>query len=227
MEMIPLTLTALSLPIASPQPDDWLVVALHGWGANASDLVGLTSYITLPGVRFSFPEAPFAHPYAPGGRMWYDLPAQFNADAPPALHQQSDLQESRQRLSQWLRSLPEDSGIPLTRTVLAGFSQGGAMALDVGLSLPLAGLIILSGYCHGPLPATVTPRPIVMVHGTFDPVVPLALAQQARATLQAAGLSVQYHELPMGHEISPQALTLIRTALTHLSGKPQDSERRS
>lgn len=225
METTALTLTALSLPTTSPQPDDWLFVGLHGWGANARDLVGLASYLPLPGVRFVFPEAPFSHPYAPGGRMWYDLPTQFHPAHPPELHQQADLQQSCHHLRQWLQALPDDTGIPWDRTVLAGFSQGGAMALDVGLRLPLAGLIILSGYCHGPLPATISPRPIVMVHGTVDPVVPLALAQQARASLQAAGLSVQFHELPMGHGISPQALTLIKTAFLHLQGKAQDAEK--
>lgn len=83
------------------------------------------------------------------------------------------------------------------------------MTLDLGSQLPLAGQIILSGYLHGEAQAPVSPRPVVMVHGTFDPVVPIALAQQAQAALEALGQSVTWHELAMGHEIPPQVMGLI------------------
>ncbi|MGB8698240.1 MAG: dienelactone hydrolase family protein, partial [Thermosynechococcaceae cyanobacterium] len=178
-------------------------VALHGWGANAEDLASLAPYLTLNNYEFLFPDAPFPHPQVPGGRMWYDL---------SDLTQRIGLEDSRQHLTNWLQSLETETHLPLSQTVLAGFSQGGAMTLDVGSYLPVAGLIVLSGYLH---PATVRPLPahfppILMVHGRQDPVVPLAAAQHARDTLTQAGATVDYHEFDMGHEIQPQVLTLIR-----------------
>lgn len=85
------------------------------------------------------------------------------------------------------------------------------MTLDVGLSLPLAGLVALSGYLHPPAARSDQSfPPVLIVHGQRDQVVPLRAAQEARDVLTAAGASVQYHELNMGHEIQPVALTLIR-----------------
>lgn len=85
------------------------------------------------------------------------------------------------------------------------------MTLDVGLSLPLAGLIGLSGYLHPPaIPHGQTIPPSLLVHGRQDQVVPLRAAQEARDRLTALGARVEYHEIEMGHEIKPAVLTLIR-----------------
>ncbi|MGB3203211.1 MAG: esterase [Nodosilinea sp.] len=188
---------------------DWCLVALHGWGANAADLVGLAPYLNLPNVTMVFPDAPWPHPQAPGGRMWYSFPSEFDFRRPHDFAAQEDLQTSRDRLKVWLQDLPEVTNIPLERTVLAGFSQGGAMTLDVGPHLPLAGQIILSGYLHSEAQPPVSPRPVMMVHGSFDPVVPVALAHQSHGALRALGQSVIWHEMPMGHEIPPQIMALI------------------
>ena len=176
-------------------------MALHGWGANAQDLASLVPFLNLTNYQFMFPEAPFPHPYIYGGKMWYDL---SNEKA-------QGLPESRKLLTDWLKSLENSTGVPLSRTILSGFSQGGAMTLDVGLSLPLAGLIALSGYLHpvsnssaGGFP------PILIVHGTQDSVVPLSAAQKARDSLVALGGEVEYHEFNMGHEIRPEVLAIIR-----------------
>ncbi|HEY9736397.1 MAG TPA: hypothetical protein V6D06_08945 [Trichocoleus sp.] len=196
-----------------PTPTDWLLVALHGWGANADDLAGLVPYLNLPGFQMLFPNAPFAHPQVPLGRMWYSFPYGYDFRSPHDFEAQADLQESRQVLTDWLRSLPQQTGIPLSRTVLAGFSQGGAMTLDVGSTLPLAGLMVLSGYLHAPLPPAPLPlhqpRPVLLVHGQFDPIVPLPRAHQVKAALEAQGLAVNYHEKAMGHEILPEVIRLI------------------
>ncbi len=147
-----------------------------------------------------FPEGLLPHPSAPGGWMWYDFGAGYQG-----------LDHSRQALTDWLKSLPTSTGIPLSRTVLTGFSQGAAMTLDVGLSLPLAGLIGLSGYLHPPaIPHGQTIPPSLLVHGRQDQVVPLRAAQEARDRLTALGARVEYHEIEMGHEIKPAVLTLIR-----------------
>ena len=188
---------------------DWCLVALHGWGANAADLVGLAPYLDLPNFAMVFPDGPWPHPQAPGGRMWYSFPAGYDFRRPHDFAAQDDLQASQARLKTWLLNLAKTTQIPLERTILAGFSQGGAMSLDVGAQLPLAGQIILSGYLHGPAQATVTPRPVVMVHGTVDPVVPIALAHQAKEALIAQGQPVTWHEMAMGHEIPPQVMGLI------------------
>lgn len=184
-----------------------VIVALHGWGANSNDLVSLSPEVNLPGYQFVFPEAPFPHPQVPGGKMWYDL-----QDT-----NKSGLAESRQMLSEFLRSLPESTGIPLSQTVLLGFSQGGAMTLDVGLSLPLAGLVSLSGYLHAIVTKPNQPiSPILIVHGRQDQVVPLMAAQTARDTLLSLGAKVKYTEYDMGHEIKPNAIEQIQKFILSL-----------
>nr|MBA2749059.1 alpha/beta hydrolase [Tatlockia sp.] len=95
--------------------------------------------------------------------------------------------------------------------ILSGFSQGAAMTLDVGLHLPLAGLVALSGYLHPVTESTTSAiSPILLVHGRQDSVVPLSAAQKARDSLLAMGAKVQYQEFDMGHEIRPEVIALIR-----------------
>lgn len=132
--------------------------------------------------------------------MWYDL------------NTQEGLPDSRQLLLDWLQSLVVETQIPLERIILAGFSQGGAMTLDIGARLPLAGLICLSGYLHPSMTSLFSPQtpPVLLIHGQYDPVVPLSAAQTSHQTLSQAGVSVQYQELPMAHEINPEALGLIQ-----------------
>ncbi|WNZ45070.1 alpha/beta hydrolase [Leptolyngbya boryana CZ1] len=179
------------------------IVILHGWGANAQDVAFLCSLLKLDQVQFILPDAPFPFPYSPEGRMWYDLSeSNFSSD----FGQRSDLISSRQQLRDWLNSLEATTGIPLSRTILGGFSQGGAMTLDVGLSLPLAGLMILSGYQHSTLQPGTTVPPILMVHGRQDMVVPLAAAQLAKKNLEGMGIAIEYREFDIGHEISPLVL---------------------
>ena len=177
-----------------------LIVVLHGWGANAEDLASLVPLLNLTEYQFLFPNAPFPHPYTSVGRMWYDLSSQ----------EYKGVSESRQILKDWLLSLENETGVPLAKTILTGFSQGAAMTLDVGLGLPLAGLIALSGYMH-PLsqPLDEVP-PVLIVHGKQDTVVPLKAAQYARDNLIALGATVQYREFDMGHEIRPEVLPLIQ-----------------
>jgi phospholipase/carboxylesterase len=132
--------------------------------------------------------------------MWYDLSSQTGEGLP----------ESRKLLTDWLQSLEGSTGVPLSRTILSGFSQGAAMTLDVGLTLPLAGLVALSGYLH-PIAASAGQfPPVLLVHGRQDSVVPLKAAHQARETLVALGVAVQYQEFDMGHEIRPEVLAVIR-----------------
>lgn len=183
---------------------------LHGWGANAQDVASLSAYLDLPEFQMLFPDAPFPYAFGPMGRVWYNFPPNYTFSCDPSLAQQPELLESRQLLLDWVRSLESTTGIPLSRTILAGFSQGGAMALEVGLQLPLAGLLVLSGYLHRPVEAIENPPPVLMVHGRQDMVVPLEAAHHSRDQLQAAGVSVTYEELNSGHEISLQVLELVQ-----------------
>lgn len=196
-----LSLDAISLSPSSGQPPTHLLIFLHGWGADANDLAPLASFLDLPQYQFLFPNAPFPHPHVPMGRAWYALEAS----------DYHGLDESYQMLEQWLSSLEGQTGIPLSKTFLCGFSQGGAMALDVGLTLPLAGLCSMSGYLHAIPEVMASPiPPVLMVHGRQDTVVPIAAAQQAREVLKAAGVTVDYQEFDMGHEIPLPVLAELR-----------------
>ncbi|MFM2060581.1 MAG: hypothetical protein RLZZ507_251 [Cyanobacteriota bacterium] len=180
-----------------------LIVTLHGWGANAQDVASLLPYLNLPDYEFLLPNAPYPYPYADTGRAWYDLRNE---------NMYQGLPESRQLLIDWLQSLEKNTGVPLSRTILSGFSQGGAMTLDVGLTLPLAGLVVMSGYLH-PGVATLNKSsfpPTLIMHGTQDQVVPLSAATKAREVAQALGVTVDYHEFEMGHEINLQMLEVLR-----------------
>lgn len=160
--------------------------------------------LELPNYQFMVPDAPFPHPYGVGGKMWYNLSENltFGGD----ISTQSDLGISRTLLTDWLTSLEASTGVPLSRTILGGFSQGGAMTLDVGLRLPLAGLMVLSGYLHGAVPQASVYPPILMVHGRQDAVVPLSAARNAYDRLSALNATISYSEFDMGHEISPLVL---------------------
>ncbi|MGB7440388.1 MAG: alpha/beta hydrolase [Coleofasciculaceae cyanobacterium] len=197
-----MSLTSISVPPANGQAPTKLVVCLHGFGANAQDLASFAPLLNLPEYQFLFANAPFEHPSVPGGRMWYDLYSQ----------DYQGLDSSRQLLKDWLKSLEDSTGVPLSQTILSGFSQGGAMTLDVGLTLPLAGLVSLSGYLHSQpeLTAKQSPPPVLIVHGKEDMVVPIGAAKLAKESLSNLGVKVKYQEFEMGHEIRPAVLALIR-----------------
>lgn len=179
-----------------------IIVCLHGSGSKAQSLASMAPALHLPDFQFIFPNAPYPDPSVPGGKMWYDLKSP----------QHKGLTQSRQRLINWLKALSNSTGIPLESTILSGFSQGAAMALDVGLMLPLAGVVSLGGY----LPTTPKPMslaalpPVLMVQGRFDKIVTEAEAQEARASLEALGVKVKYREFDIGHELKPPCIAEMR-----------------
>ncbi len=205
-----MTLKTITMPPANGQPPQGVVVILHGWGASAKDVVPLAALLRLPTCQLVFPDAPFPHPYSTDGKMWYDFTDNFNFRVTPEFRDRADLVTSRNQLTSLLKALPATTGVPLSRTILGGFSQGGAMTLDVGLGLPLAGLMVLSGYLHAPIVPQPAFPPVLMVHGRQDTVVPLVAAKQALASLRELGAQVQYQEFDMGHEIRPQVLALVQ-----------------
>lgn len=196
---------------ATCDPPQGAVVLLHGWGGNVQDLAAIAQYLCLPQLQYYLPSAPFPHPYNPVGRMWYSFPNNYQFSPEDPFQPGDDLTTSRHLLTDWLQTLPEKAGVPLSRTLLAGFSQGGAMTLDVGLALPLAGLLVMSGFLHTVPAGDRQPKaPILMVHGRQDAVVPLAVARYARDCMQSLGATLAYQELDIGHEIDPEALQLMR-----------------
>jgi phospholipase/carboxylesterase len=196
-----LSLNFISVPPANGQAPVGLIVCLHGFTGNSQQLAPFAPMFNLPEYQFLFPDAPYSNPY--GGRMWYNL---RNQDY-------QGLAASRQQLTDWLKSLESTTGVPLSRTILAGFSQGGAMTLDVGLTLPLAGLVCLSGYLHSMSepPARKSFPPVLIVHGKQDQMVPVSSAQRARDSLKALGVTVKYQEFDMGHIVIPEVLVLMRS----------------
>ena len=192
---------AISVMPSGTQPTHLLVV-LHGWGANYQDFVPFAKVLNLPGFGYFFPNAPFAHFQVPEGKAWYALENKGF----------TNLAQSRQLLIDWLKSLEDSTGVPLSKTVLAGFSQGGAMTLDVGLTLPLAALASFSGYLHYQPQAVEEPTfpPTLIIHGKQDPVVPLEAAVKARDELTKIGVPVRYQEFEMAHEVQDTAIALFK-----------------
>ncbi|MEA5471661.1 alpha/beta hydrolase [Spirulina sp. 06S082] len=201
-----MSLESQSILPRNGQKPNRLLVMLHGWGANFNDLTGLVDLLDLPDYQFLFPNAPFPHFQIPGGRAWYALERE----------EREGLTESRQLLLEWLRSLPEETGIPFDRTVLFGFSQGAAMTLDVGFELPFAGLCSFSGYLHAPPQGKKTSPPTLIVHGDRDPVVPVQAAREVKEILSKQGVTIEYCEFAMAHEIDYPALVTLKKFLKNL-----------
>ncbi len=194
---------------------DASVIWLHGLGADGWDFVPIVDELQalgIPAARFVFPHAPMMPVTINGGyvmRAWYDI---LGTD----LVRREDAAGIRASQAQ-VEALIEREvarGTPRARVVLAGFSQGSAIALQTGLrqSERLAGIVALSGYL--PLAdrlaaersAPTMTCPIFMAHGKFDPVVPIERGQSSCAALRALGYAVQWHEYPMEHAVCAEEL---------------------
>ena len=192
----------ITIPPSNGKEAEYLVVALHGWGANYHDLEDLVPMLNLPSCQFVLPNAPFPHSSVPNGKAWYGL------ETPDY----QGLAESRQMLFNWLSSLEDTTKIPLEKTIMVGFSQGGAMSLDVGLHFPLAGVCSISGFLHyqPKFKENTTYPPVLMVHGKLDQVVPLSFAHHGRDELNKIGVNIDYYEFPnMTHGIPQEALNVM------------------
>ncbi len=180
------------------------VIWLHGLGADGHDFESIVPHLRLPDtlkVRFIFPHAPKQPVTVNGGyvmRAWYDIYEQ-------AIERKVDL-DGIQASSKYIERLIAreiDKGIAPARIILAGFSQGGVIALETGLRYQprLAGIVALSTYLADSNQTPPDAMSVFMGHGSFDPVVPFKLGQQARDLLQSNGHMVQWHSYPMEHSV--------------------------
>lgn len=186
------------------------VVWLHGLGADGHDFVPIVPELGLPdelGVRFVFPHAPSIPVAINGG---FVMPAWYDIRSPELGLQQDELGMRRSIAAvEALLERERERGIPSARTVLAGFSQGGAIALAAGLRQrePLAGILALSTYMvlGSTLQAQAGPQarsvPILQAHGRNDPMVRFERGEEACAELRAAGHAVEFRAYPMQHEV--------------------------
>jgi phospholipase/carboxylesterase len=199
-----------TIELQTPEAPRFSLLVLHGLGADGNDFVPIARELSLDAVgpvRFVFPHAPVMPVTINNGypmRAWYDI---LEADL-VRREDEAGLRKSLTSVEALLRA-QEARGIPASRTVLAGFSQGCAMALLAGLrhGERLAGIAGLSGYL--PLAATTAAErhvanhetPVFLAHGTRDGVVPLGRGLQTRDALVALGYAVEWHDYPMEHSV--------------------------
>jgi phospholipase/carboxylesterase len=204
-----------------PNPDG-SVIWLHGLGADGHDFETAVPALVTPGMRalrFVFPHAPMrAVTLNAGARMraWYDVRG-FDRNA---AQDESGVRDSDAAIRALIRR-ENERGIATERIVLAGFSQGGAMALFTGTRLgqQLAGIIGLS--CYLLLAASFAAErhaanqstPIFLAHGSVDAVIDLRLGEKTRALLEGAGYAVQWHSYPMPHAVCAEELAAIAAFL--------------
>jgi len=184
------------------------IVWLHGLGADGHDFAPIVPELGLPDdVRFVFPHAPAIPVTINGGAVmpaWYDI---LEMDL-HRRHDEGGIRRSSEQVEQLLAREVE-RGVPAERTILAGFSQGGAIALHRGMrhSERLAGIVGLSTYLvqGDTLDAEASDAnrdtPIFMAHGTLDPMVPVDRGQAGRDVLLAAGRDLSWHEYAMQHQV--------------------------
>ncbi len=190
-----------------PHPGASLII-LHGLGADGSDFAPLADEMDLRAigvVRYVLPHAPQMPVTINGG---YVMPAWFDIRHDRSQEDEAGLRASQARVEALL-AREQARGVPAHRIVLAGFSQGCAMALLTGLRYPerLAGIVGMSGYL--PLAAKLADErnranadvPIFLAHGTQDEMVALPRATASRDALQALGYPVDWHAYPMGHSL--------------------------
>lgn len=201
-----------------PSPQ-WAVIWLHGLGADGHDFAPLVPELVRsdwPALRFVFPHAPVRPVTINNGvrmRAWYDI---VGMDFPT----RADAQGVAQSVLQANTLIEREGarGIPPGRILLAGFSQGGAIALSAALTrtTPLAGVIGLSTY----LPASESAaavlvdgaqrQPVFMAHGSGDPVIPLVHAERSAQVLRELGFTVDWHRYPMAHQVCADEIDDLR-----------------
>lgn len=209
-----------TVEVAPPDGEaDASVIWMHGLGADGHDFEPVVGELGLPPglrVRFVFPHAPMIPVSLNNGwvmRAWYDLKG-------PSLerieHDEAGVRRSQASIEALVRR-ENERGVRTSRIVLAGFSQGGAMSVHVGVRYPekLAGIVALSSYVvlpdrlAGEMSEANLRTPILHCHGTLDPMVPERLGRAGCDRLTTLGYSVEYHRWPMQHQVCLEEIALI------------------
>jgi phospholipase/carboxylesterase len=204
------------------------VIWMHGLGADGNDFVPIVKELDLsgaPAIRFIFPHAPMMPVTINNGyvmRAWYDV----SFGDLEGRTKRADEQGVRQSQAQIGQLIARETGrkIPIEKIVVAGFSQGGAIALQTGLRYPhkLAGVMALSCYlpCADSLATEAAPAnaktPVLIAHGTQDPVVPYAMGKNSSDMLVKAGYAVEWHDYPMQHSVCLEEVRDIGAWLTRV-----------
>ncbi|MDH3718634.1 MAG: dienelactone hydrolase family protein [Planctomycetota bacterium] len=245
-----LTLGGLSCRVVDALPEgrspEFLVVLCHGFGAPGTDLVPLAPELmhaapsVAQAVRFVFPAAPLSldHMGLFGGRAWWPVEVGALAaavergqlrdlmdDAPP------ELEQARDMLTAAIGQLAAETGLPISRMVLGGFSQGSMLATDVALRLEesVAGLCVMSGTLKfesvwRAQTARHAKMRVLISHGRQDPIVPFIGAEWLNNMLVQAGLDVKFIQFDGGHTIPPEVLTALARLLVELTSLNEQSK---
>ncbi len=196
---------------------DAVVIWMHGLGADGSDFPPTIPYLRLPEdlkIRFLFPNAPERPVTINGGwvmRSWYDILSMDNNGREIS---RDELRSSVDSISAIIQAQTA-AGIAPERILLVGFSQGGAVAYETGLTYPqrIGGIAAMSTYLPRHLdevaPSAVKDLPIIALHGTMDDVVSLSMGESAVEQLSKVGYQPQWKTFPMGHEVSIESLNTL------------------
>ena len=215
-----------TVEIEPANPAAGSVIWLHGLGADGHDFEPVVAELGLPErvrLRFVFPHAPIRPVTLNGGmrmRAWYDI-ISLDRSGP---QDEKGIRQSAAILTDLIER-ERKRGIANDRVVVAGFSQGGAIAIHTALrhSQQLAGLLALSTWL--PLGSSFAAEvlnnphsqsrdlPVFMAHGTFDPMLPISMGVESKAALQKAGFRVEWHEYPMAHAVCAEEIVAIRNWL--------------
>jgi phospholipase/carboxylesterase len=185
------------------------ILALHGWGASALDLIGLAPVLNQGEALVLSPQGPIGIriPGGPMGYGWYPLGEGSQASS-------EELTQASAQVLDFLDVAQQRYPVDPRKVVLLGFSQGGALAFDLALRdcSRFAGVAALSSWLPEGVAAQIEPDtahqslPVLLVHGTEDPMVPVGRARESRQRLTALGVMLTYREYEMGHEINAEAL---------------------
>jgi phospholipase/carboxylesterase len=220
-----------TVEIEPAKPAAGSVIWLHGLGADGHDFEPVVAELGLPErvpLRFVFPHAPIRPVTLNGGmrmRAWYDI-ISLDRSGP---QDEKGIRQSAALLTDLIER-ERKRGIASDCVVLAGFSQGGAIALHTALrhSQRLGGLMALSTWL--PLGSSFAAEvldnphsqsrdlPVFMAHGTYDPMLPIAMGVESKSALQKAGFQIEWHEYPMAHAVCAEEIVAIRNWLLSVFG---------
>jgi len=223
-----------NITIETATPPQYSIIWLHGLGADGEDFVPIAKELNLPiAVRYIFPHAPKQPITLNGGfvmRAWYDI-SENDLEIKQGSSAENGQDVNGIRTSQAeiekIIAAEQQRGIPASHIFLAGFSQGGVIALQTGLrsKVRLGGIIALSTYLamadslsseSSNVPKNI---PIFMAHGRQDPIVPYVLGKLSRDTLQQNGFHPEWHEYPMQHSVCLEEINDIKVWLEALTSR--------